>query len=139
MAVTNPYADGDDVQAWLDQLGGVTITLGVASTPTLSRVETWLDQLSAEVDSILTGNGYSTVPASGTNDILLIGRYVAEKGACMAYSAGLQFDDVPDKVSQWCDEWKSFIKRLADGDLVLQDQAGRAQIGTILGAVYIED
>lgn len=139
MAVTNPYADGDDVQAWLDQLGGATITLGLASTPLLARVETWLDQLSAEVDSILTANGYSTVPATGANDILLIGRYVAEKGACMAYSAGFMFDDTPDKVSQWCESWDNFIKRLTDGDLVLTDQSGRAQIGTILGAVYIED
>lgn len=139
MAVTNPYADGDDVQAWLDQLGGTTLTLGIASTPTLARVETWLDQLSAEVNSILTAQGYSTVPATGTNDALMIGRYIAEKGACMTYGAGFMFDDVPDKVSQWCESWDNFIKRLIDGDVVLIDQSPRAKAGTILSARYIED
>lgn len=139
MAVTNIYADVPDVQVWLNQLGGATLTINGTSNPTETTVEKWLDQLSAEVDSILTANGYSTVPASGTDDVLLIGRFVAEKGACMSYSAFAMFDDTPDKVKEWCEEWKSFIKRLAAGDLVLQDQSGRAQIGTILSAVYIED
>jgi hypothetical protein len=139
MAVTNPYADVPDVQVLLNQLGGATLTIDGTSNPTTTTVEKWLDQFSAEVNSILTANGYSTVPATGTDDVLLIGRYVAEAGACKSYGAFAMFDDIPDKVSQWCKSWDSFIKRLTDGDLVLQDQEPRGQIGTILGAVYIED
>lgn len=139
MAVTNSYADGDDTQAHLNQLGGYTLTLAGGSTPTLAQVETWLDQLAAEVDSVLTGVGYGTVPATGTNDVLLIGRYVAQKAAAMAYRGGFQFDKVPDKVKQWDDEWTAFLESLMDKKRRLIDQAIRAKMGSVKPLRYIED
>lgn len=139
MAVTNIYATGAATQAFLNQLGGVTLTLGVASTPTLAQVETWLDQLAAEVDSILTGLGYGTVPASGTTDKLLIGRFVAQKAAAMSYRGGFQFDDIPDKVKQWDDEWDQFLTRLIDKKLGLTDQSTTTRVGVIQAQRYIED
>ena len=57
------YATTAEVQAHINQLGGATLTLGAATVPTLTQVSEWLDQLSAEIDAILTANGYSTVPA----------------------------------------------------------------------------
>lgn len=140
MAVTNIYADGDDVQALFNVMGGAVITLGAGTTPTLAQVEGWLDQLAAEVDSILVARGYSTVPASGTNDVLMIGRYVAQKAAALAYHAGYMFDDTPDKVKLWETEWADFLKALEDGKRRLIDQtAARARMGTILARRYIED
>ena len=142
MAVTNGYADGTDVQALFNSLGmeGGGITLGAATTPTLAQVEDWLDSIAAEVDAVLVGRGYSTVPATGTNDIALIGRYVAQKAACTAYGAGFMYDDLPNKVQGWCDEWKSFITRLEKGALRLIDQTpARGRMGTVLAARYIED
>ncbi len=139
MPVTNPYADGDDVQAFLNQLGGTTLTLGAGSTPTLAQVEGWLDNLAAEVDSVLKSVGYGTLPATGTNDILLIQRFVAQKGACMAYHAGYQFDDLPDKVKSWCEEWDTFIQRIIDKQIGLSDQATRTKIGTMQPVRYFGD
>jgi hypothetical protein len=139
MAVTNSYADGDDVQAHINQLGGTTLTLGAGSTPTLGEVEGWLDQLAAEVDSVLKSNGYS-VPATGANDVLLIGRYVSQKGAAMAYHGGYMFDDTPEKVSIWEDEWTAFLDRLINKQMVLLDQsASRTRVGTIQAKVYRGD
>lgn len=139
MAVTNGYADGDDVQALFNVMGSDVITLGAGTTPTLVQVEGWLDALAAEVDSILTGLGYGTVPADGSNDILLIGRYVAQKGAAMAYTAGYMFDETPDKVKLWETEWTSFLTRLADKTLRLIDQTVAGKIGSVKPMRYIED
>lgn len=139
MAVTNSYATGASTQAYINQLGGTALTLGVGSTPTLAQVELWLDQLAAEVDSALTGVGYGTVPATGTNDILLIGRYVAQKGAAMAYHGGYQFDDTPEKVKLWETEWENFLKRIIDKKQRLIDQVIRSKIGNLKPMRYIED
>lgn len=140
MAVTNIYADGDDVQALYNVMGGVEVTFGPATKPTLAQVEGWLDQLAAEVDSILTARGYSTIPASGTNDKLMIGRYVSQKAAAVAFHAGAMWDDTPDKVKLWEDEWRDFLKALEDGKRRLIDQtSARARMGTRLARRYIED
>jgi len=139
MAVTNPYADGNDVQAHLNVLGGPGITLGVASKPTLTQAEQWLDEVSAEVNAVLTANGYSTIPATGDNDVLMIGRFVAQKVACMVWQAGFMSDDLPEKVKNWCAQYDQFLDRLIDGTYRLIDQEPRSPYGTILAARYIED
>jgi hypothetical protein len=139
MAVTNVYATGANAQSFINQLGGASLTLGVASTPLLSEVETWLDQLAAEIDGILSANGYGTVPATGTNDVLMIGRYVAQKGAAMAYGAGFMFDETPDKIKQWETEWDTFLTRLIEKKIRLVDQSPRSKMGSVKPMRYIED
>lgn len=140
MAVSNIYADGDDVQALINALGGATVTLGIASTPTLTQVEGWLDEYAAMVDARLTARGYSTVPASGTNDKLLIGHYVAQRGAARAFNAGFMYDETPDKVQVWIDEWNEFLKGLDKGHIRLIDQtAVRGRHGVQLAKRYVED
>lgn len=139
MAVTNVYATAADVQALFNVMGGDVITFGALTKPTITNVETWLDQLAAEVDGILTGVGYGTVPATGTNDKLMIGRYVAQKGAAMAYHAGYMFDDTPDKVKQWESEWDTFLDRLINKNMRLIDQSIRGKVGTVKPMRYIED
>lgn len=137
--MANSYADTAAVQALFNVMGGNTITLGVASTPTAAQVSGWLDALAAEVDSILTSVGYGTVPATGTNDVLLIGRYVAQKGAAMSYHAGYMFDDTPDKVKQWETEWDTFLERLMDKKQRLIDQGIRSKMGSVKPMRYRED
>ena len=139
MAVTNTYATGAQAQALMNQLGGATLTLGAASSPTLLQVEGWLDQLAAEVDGILKANGYGTIPATGTSDILMIGRYVAQKGAAMAYGAGFMFDTTPDKIKQWETEWDTFLTRLIEKSIRLVDQSPRSKMGSVKPMRYIED
>lgn len=137
--MANNYADTDDVQALFNVMGGTVITLGAGTTPTLTQVSGWLDQLAAEVDAVLTGLGYGTVPADGANDILMIGRYVAQKGAAMAYHAGYMFDDTPDKVKLWEDEWTTFLDRLINKTMRLIDQSTTSRVGSIQAYRYRED
>lgn len=139
MAPTNIYATVEDVQALLNALGGATLTIGVASVPTTVQVEGFLDQVSAEIDGILLGQGYGTVPASGTNDVLMIKRHVIQKSAAMVYHAGYHFDDTPEKVSQWEDEYQSFLDRLIDKKIRLVDQSPRGKVGVVGAVRYVED
>ena len=139
MAVTNGYATGADAQAFLNSLGGATITLGAATIPTLAQVEGWLDSLAAQVDALLRANGYGTVPATGTNDKLFIGRFVAQKGAGVAYGAAFPYDDEPDRVKRWHDEWDDLLNGLKDKSYRLIDQAPRSRIGNVKPMRYIED
>lgn len=138
MTLTNIYATGADTQAFLNSLGGPAFTLGTASVPTLAQVEGWLDALSAEVDSILKSRGYGTVPASGVSDKLLIGRYVSQKGAAMAFKAGF-INELPEKVKTWEAEWEKFLERLIDNKYQLVDQVPISRTGSVMAKVYTED
>ena len=139
MAVTNGYATGADAQALFNVLGGVSITFGAATTPTLTQVEGWLDALAAEVDALLRANGYGEVPATGTNDVQFIGRFVAQKGAAVAYGAALPYAEEPDRVKRWNDEWDTFLTRLINKSYRLIDQSPRSKFGTVKPMRYIED
>lgn len=139
MTVTNIYADVAHVQAHLNSLGGPGITIGVASVPTTSQVEGFLDQVAAEVDGILAGQGYGTIPASGTNDVLMLRRYIAQKVAAMVWMAGFMSDDLPGKVQRWLDEYDAFIARMLDKTQRLIDQTPRGKMGVVLMSRYIED
>lgn len=137
--MANGYADGTDTQALLNELGGVTLTLGEASTPTLAQVGGWLDEYAAMVDVRLTARGYTTVPATGTNDVLLIGHYVTQRAAARAWNAGFIVDELPAKIKTWIAEWDDFLTSLDKGRIRLINQAPRNRAGTIRGAVYIKD
>jgi hypothetical protein len=144
MAVTNGYADADDVQALLDSGSGTGLTLGTASVPTLAQAETWLDQVAAEVDGVLKGAGYGTVPATGTSDVLMIGRHVAQKAASIVYHAGWGgFGDEPKRVTHWEAEYEAFLEGLAgkgDGPPVrLVDQSPSSKMGVVNIGRYIGD
>lgn len=138
MAVTNGYADGDDVQALINRLGGATLTLSGGSTPTLAQAEGWLDQVAAEIDGVLKSQGYSTVPATGTSDVLMIGRHVAQKAAAIVYHAWAMYDETPDKIGQWEEEYQQFLDRLLDKKIRLVDQSPRGKIGSVTPRRYIE-
>jgi len=139
MAVTTTYCAVDDVQALLNSASGTGLTIGAGSVPTTTQVEGFIDQVAAEVDSVLTGAGY-TVPVTGTNDIAMLKRYVAQKAAAKTYDAGYGgFSDAPHRILEWEEEYKTFLSRLIDRSMRLVDTAPRAKMGTILAARYIED
>ena len=133
------YATAANVQAHINQLGGTTLTLGGATVPTSTDVGEWLDQLSAEIDGILTANGYGTVPATGTSDVNMLKRYVAQKAAAMVFHAGFMWDDTPDKIGQWEKEWDTLLERLIDRSMRLVDQSPRSGLRVIYAQHYWED
>jgi len=139
MAVSNPYATATDLQIYLNNLGGMAITLGAGSAPTLTQAEGFLDQVAAEVNAVLVATGYGTVPASGTNDVLFLRRYVAQKAAAMVYHAGLQFDVTPEKVKRWEQEYDQLLERLITKQQQLIDQRPRATLRVINVGRYVED
>lgn len=144
MAVTNIYAAVSDVQALLKAVSGAGITISGTSTPTTTEVEGFLDQIAAEVDGVLKGAGYGTVPASGTSDKLMIRRFVSTKAAAMTWFAGYGgFDDVPSRVQQWEKDYDSFLTRLMDKKMRLTDQSPSSKIAEIYvqrytGSTYSE-
>ncbi len=140
MTVTNGYADATDVQALLNSIGGIAaLTLGVASVPTLAQAEAWTDEYAAIVDSHLRGAGYGTVPATGTNDVIVIGHYVAQRAAARAWNAAVPADEPLYKVDLWIKEWNAFLKGLDEKTMRLIDQAPRSGLHVIYAARYTED
>jgi hypothetical protein len=139
MAVTNPYATAADLQIYLNNLGGMVITLGTGSAPTTAQAEGFLDQVAAEINAVLTATGYGTVPASGANDLLFLRRYVAQKAAAMVYHAGMQFDVTPEKVKRWEQEYDQLLERLISKQQQLIDQRPRSTLRVIHVGRYVED
>ncbi len=138
MAPTNIYAAVADVQALLGTKGtsGSGITIGATSTPTTTQVEGFLDQIAADIDSQLRAKGYGTVPASGTNDKLLLKRYTALGAAVMTWRAGYGGHEDTERIKAWADEYKAFIERLSKNDARLIDQAPLGKVGVVLVSRY---
>lgn len=139
MAPTNGYATVAHVQAHLNSLGGPGITIGAATKPNTGEVEGFLDQVAAEIDSVLKGRNYGTVPATGTNDVLLIRRYLSIKVASMVWYAGFMADEPPAKVRSWDKEYEAFIARLISGAQRLVDQSQESRRGVMYMSRYVED
>lgn len=140
MAPTNIYAAVSDVQALINALSGTGLTIGTTSVPTTAQVEGFLDQVAAEVDGMLRGAGYGTVPATGTSDVLMIRRHVAQKAAAMTYHAGFGgFGETPARVEQWEKEYADFLKRLGEKSIRLVDQAPARRAGVIYVGRYTGD
>lgn len=140
MAVTNIYADVDDVQALINMLGSpTTLTIGAGTVPTTTQVEGWLDQVAADIDGVLSDLGYDEVESGDTKDVLRIKRYVAQKVAAIVFHAGFMFDELPDKVGAWSEEYDTFIQRLISKETGLISQTSRRSPGVVLPQRYRED
>jgi hypothetical protein len=140
MAPTTTYATVANVQAHLGNLGVPGgFSIGAGSTPTTTTVEGWLDAIAGELDGLLTARGYGTVPVTGTSDLAMLNRYVAQKVAAMVYHAQAVFDVTPEMVKTWEEEYKDFLKRLTDQTQGLIDQAPRARTGVRLVGRYTKD
>lgn len=139
MAPVTLYAAVADVQALLNTSSGTGLTIGTGSVPTTAQVEGFLDQVAAEINSVLAGIGYS-VPVSGTNDIYLLKRYVSQKTAAMTFHAGYGgLSNPPDRVKTWETEYAEFLQRLIDHEQRLVDSAPRSKVGVINVGLYTGD
>lgn len=92
------------------------------SKPPLAEVEMWIEDTEAEIDSILAGQGYATIPATGTNDVGLMRPFVQKKVAAIAYSIIFVNKEFSDTVKMWLQDYKDFLTRLGGGKQRLQDQ-----------------
>src|SRR3990172_2562933 len=136
MAPTNIYAAVSDVKALVTTASGSGLTISASSNPTTTLVEGFLDQTAAEIDSLLRGKGYGTIPASGTNDKLLLRRYTTLGAAVITWRAAFGGHDDTGRVKAWADEYKAFLERLSKNDQRLIDQAPLGKVGVVLMSRY---
>jgi ABC-type transport system substrate-binding protein len=137
MTPTTQYAAVADVQATLGNIGAPGgFTIGSGTTPNTTTVEGWLDQVAGEIDAILTARGYGTVPATGTSDMAMIKRYLAQKVAAMVYHSHAVFDVTPEMVKTWETEYSQFCDRLISKAMSLVDQNPRSRVGTLMAQRY---
>jgi len=111
------YATTDTVQALIPEF-----TMTTTSKPTLAEADTMLDQVEGEVNGVLAAQGYSSIPATGDNDVKMLGGYVSKKAASDVWLAAFMDDDPPYHIKEWRTEWRDFIARLRRGEQDLIDQ-----------------
>jgi len=138
MTTVTAYCAATDVQVLLNTVSGTGITLSTTSKPTLAQAEGLIDQVAAEVNSVLKAQGYG-VPVTGTNDIYMLKRYVSQKAAAMTYHAAYGgFGDAPARVVQWEEEYDAFITRLTDKSQGLIDASpARGRTGVVYVGRYV--
>lgn len=129
------YATTSDVQARI----GAYFTMGAATKPTTTQVSDWLDQVSAIVDMYLTRRGYSTIPATGATDLLALKDPVANRVALKTLIVALGRDNLPAGFAEEMAGWDEFLEAIADGEIVLVNQAPRSRIRTMQASVYGSD
>jgi hypothetical protein len=111
------YADGADVQALIPEF-----TIGASTKPSTSEVAGFISQIEAAINGVLSAQGYSTIPATGDNDVALLEGVVAQKVAAMTLLAAYPQNDPPGKVKLWSEDYKDFMNRLRQGQQHLVDQ-----------------
>lgn len=119
------YATTSDVQAVL----GAKYTLGASSKPTTSEVSAWLDRMAADLNSALETGGYSTVPLTGSNDLLVAKDFTANAAALrVLYTAWA--GQVPQGLAEAWGGWRDWLSELREGKYTFEDQ-GRPDSGVI--------
>jgi hypothetical protein len=80
----NSYGDTTEIAALVPRHTDPGAELFTATThPTLTQVETWTDQISAIVNSILAQNGFSTLPVTQADAKLMLDYFVNEEVAAI--------------------------------------------------------
>jgi len=127
------YTSGAEVLGLLLDLG-----LGQAPRFDASDVEEFVAGTEAEINGILKAQGYATVPATGVDDISLIGLQVRRKVAVLTYMTLYQpVGRAPDWTRMWDVDYDNFKKALQKGEqrLVNQDPA-TAQSGQAVTQLF---
>jgi hypothetical protein len=120
--MSNPYCVPADTQRHL-----ATLQFDEITDLTLDDVAHIQDELAAEINGVLRAQQYPIVPATGANDVLLIGGYIASKAAARLWRAFFQGGrTLPDLVKTWDAEYERFVDRLSTGLQMLLDQAPTA-------------
>jgi hypothetical protein len=100
-----------------------------------TRVQEILNEVAEELDSVLLGAGYTTVPLVGVKDLLLVRGFVVPFAAVRAYREWYQNDDAPEHIESWESRWTAFLDRIMNGQTRLPDQqvaAGGLRTGSII-------
>jgi hypothetical protein len=124
------YAGVTDVQALLPEFA-----ISGSSKPSITEVMAFITQIEAMINGVLAAQGYSTVPATGANDVALLAGVVQRKVAALTYLAAYQSDNAPDKIKVWNEEFTQFMNWLRQGQINLVDQLPQGDIEPLFGIV----
>lgn len=113
------YTSGAEV---LDLL--LSLQVGKPARLQPSDVERLVEGVEAEVNGLLLAQGYPNVPATGPNDVALLGLQVRRKVAVLTYMTLYQpTGRAPDWTRMWDVDFDNFKSALQDGKQRLVDQA----------------
>lgn len=119
------YATTSDVQAVL----GSKLTLSTTSKPTLAQVTTWLDEITADINSALRKGGYSTVPLTGSEDLKVVKGYISRRAALLSVATAWA-GAVPQELRELWGGWSDWLDELRNGDYYFPD-SGKPDKGVI--------
>ena len=80
------YGTAEEVAAFVPRYADSAGAFTLATRPTLSRVETWLTQVSGVLDTYLTSKGYA-VPITEANFLAALNMFTSEEVAAMVEGA----------------------------------------------------
>lgn len=107
------YASVDDVK------GVRPVVLNDAPTAT---VEMMITGIEATIHSVMAGQGYPTIPATGGRDVAMIQQQVIQEAAALTYMATRTSDDLPEWVTVWHNAYTEWLRALRKGEIRLLDQ-----------------
>lgn len=102
-----------------------------SSQPSKARVVEVCIEVSLEIDAVLLAAGYTTVPATGTNDLALLKQYARFGSAAAAWHEGHVTDDEYPRVEFWEKSYRDFLPRLRRGEQGLIDQTIPSGLGSM--------
>jgi len=104
-------------------------TYDASSSPTTTEVGEIITDISAEMDSVLLAAEYTTIPVTAALDLALLERYAKIGAAYNAWLAGVDHDREPPNVTTWKEDYRAFLKRIADGKQRLPGQSPVSEAG----------
>lgn len=121
------YADAEHVETRLANWRNMTTPFTTLTEPTLDEVNAFISQVEGEINGILTAQGYSTVPATGSNDVQLLRLYTANETAYNVWGVRFGHANIPEVIKEWHEGYKAFINRLRQGQQHLVDQLPQSE------------
>jgi hypothetical protein len=122
--------DGDNVPIgvlkWVRIYTDIT-TFDADSEPTLDEVATTIDQVEAEINGVLSAEGYTNVPATGTADINLLRLYTETEAAYKTYTQVYGVNELPPAIKAWHEDYRAFLARLRRGEQYLPNQQPQSE------------
>ncbi len=114
------------VLKWLMYYTDIT-TFSTDTEPTLAQTTATIDQVEAEINGVLSAEGYATVPATGTASINLLRLYVETEAAYKVYTQVYGVNELPPAVKAWHEDYRAFLSRLRRGEQYLPDQQPQSE------------
>lgn len=117
------YADAGDVEARLQGWLASSVPFTISTEPTLAQVDDHIDEAEAELNGVLAAQGYTSIPATGANDVKLLRKHTANEAAYQVWVTAFGGQgDVPDTVKSWHAGFAALVNRLRKGEQDLIDQ-----------------